>query len=264
MNPKTIFLSALFALACLLPSKAQEKTPITELSPLPVTTEDYCTFLNNSVTDNLLGLYEEKMNNIERSGNPGAYHYTVTPGNEQTSATFMNQLLAAQYEMRSDSAASIFLAQALPTDPALQSNHSILQNTPKSIIGLTEKSSSTHEVRKTVLEGTCLMELVAMAVIVALKTKCCANIGNNRVRSSTNPTSISTHPTLLSLQRPPALAEKLDLTSVSLSGTHPLNKDPSPSQHRDDSYPSRIHALRPDLHMKVKAAYDALPASLRR
>ena len=185
MNPKTIFLSASFLLAFLLPSKAQEKVTGIDLSPISVTLEEYCAFLNTSATDSPVEPYEEKMNGIVRSGDPGAYRYTVTSGNEQSSVTFMNQLLAAQYEMCSGSASSISLAQVFPTDPALQSNHSVLHRPLKSITDLTEKSSSSDATWKTVLEGAALMGLVATTVVVAKKTKCCTSVSNNEVGSLT-------------------------------------------------------------------------------
>ena len=68
-----------------------------EAKDFSVTTSDYCEFLNGSAAFDSYGLYDEKMDGIERAGKPGNYHYEVMDGKKNSPINYVSQNTAMCY-----------------------------------------------------------------------------------------------------------------------------------------------------------------------
>lgn len=62
-----------------------------------VTTGDYCEFLNAAAVADPDGYYDEKMENITRTGVPGFYYYNATTTDEEKPAIHLTALAAMRY-----------------------------------------------------------------------------------------------------------------------------------------------------------------------
>ena len=97
MKIKTIFLVVCILLLSLsLPRKLGAASQDATHSP-PVTAGEYCDFLNQVASTDILSLYEERIDGIVRTGTPGSYCYKAIDEKLNSAINFVSQKNAVQY-----------------------------------------------------------------------------------------------------------------------------------------------------------------------
>ena len=147
-----------------------------------VTTGEYCQFLNEVAATDLYDLYNEKLEAIERSGEPGNYSYSVTDGKQNAAVTYIDQQSAMCYCNWLENAPSTLNLNCCGADSHLRSNRIPLQIATSSSTDLTEKNNSDERTWGT-FAGDCLLVGAAVGVVVVARSAGYCGGGESRTRT---------------------------------------------------------------------------------
>ena len=130
----------------------------------------YVSFLNESASIDFEGLYDEKMNSISRSGDPGSYHYEVLEGKECASMNYIDWSSAQHYFNWLEYSASSFCSSSLQSsasslssacDERLRSNHMLVEPREESARNSQKNSGGTSDSTPAEVLGKILLGVFA-------------------------------------------------------------------------------------------------------